>query len=142
MGTLRIPVRASIAHGISPGKRVLVIEHETTDRERFCSILRQHGFLVNDCESPAQGEELLANEDFDFVLVDQGSHAFEGRAVLERVLQLNRHLPTVVLTRCVDMKCYLEAMQMGAIDYLEKPVSDNDILKVVENHIQPRHLVA
>jgi len=142
MGSLRIPLPASITHGISLGKKVLVIEDEATDRERFSSILRQHGFLVNECESPAQGAKLLAKESYDFVLVEQGSHAFEGRTVLERVLELDRHLPTVVLTRCVDMECYLEAMQMGAIDYLEKPVSDEDILKVVENHIQPPHLAA
>ena len=142
MASRRISHPESIAHGVPLGKKVLVIENEAIDRERFSAILRQHGFLVNECESPAQGAKLLANESYDFVLVEQGSHAFEGRAVLERVLELNRHLPTVVLTRNADMECYLEAMQMGAIDYLEKPISDEDILKVVESHIQPPHLAA
>ena len=142
MASPRTPLPATLVPGTYAGKKVLVVEDEPSDREHFSSILRQHGFIVNECESPAQGAKLLATEKYDFILVEQGSRAFEGRAVLERVLELNRHLPTVVLTRCVDMKCYLEAMQMGAIDYLEKPISDEDILKAVESHIQPPHLAA
>ena len=142
MASPRLPHPAYLAPGIPLGKKVLVIEKEAKDREHFSSILRQHGFVVNECDSPAQGVSLVGEEKYDFILVEQGSHAFEGRAVLERVLELDRHLPTVVLTRCVDMDCYLEAMQMGAIDYLEKPISDEDILKVVETHLQLPHLAA
>jgi FixJ family two-component response regulator len=38
-------------------------------------------------------------------------------------LQMDRHRAVLVVTRCVDMSCYLEAMQMGAVDYLEKPLA-------------------
>ena len=124
------------------GKKILVIEDETKDREHYSSVLSEHGFDVRTCESPAQGATLVGKEKYDFVLVEQGSHAFEGRTVLERVLEIDRCLPTVVLTRCVDMGCYLEAMQMGAIDYLEKPISDHDILRIIETHMRPPSLVA
>jgi len=124
------------------GKKILVIEDETKDREHYLSVLREHGFDVRTCESPAQGATLVEKEKYDFVLVEQGSRAFEGRTVLERVLEVDRCLPTVVLTRCVDMGCYLEAMQMGAIDYLEKPISDHDILRIIETHMRPPFLAA
>jgi two-component system, NtrC family, response regulator HydG len=124
------------------GKKVLVIEDETRDREHYASILREHGFDVYACESALQGATLVEKDKYDFILVEQGSHAFEGRTVLERVLEIDRCLPTVVITRCVDMDCYLEAMQMGATDYVEKPVSDNEILRIIETHMRPAHLAA
>jgi DNA-binding NtrC family response regulator len=127
---------------IAAGKKILVIEDETKDREHYSSVLSEHGFDVRTCESADQGATLVEEEKYDFVLVEQGSHAFEGRTVLERVLEIDRCLPTVVLTRCVDMDCYLEAMQMGAIDYLEKPISDHDILRIIETHMRPPSLVA
>ena len=48
----------------------------------------------------------------------------------------------MVLTRCVDMQCYLEAMQMGAVDYLEKPLSDAEIVHLVETHLRSQLPVA
>src|SRR5262245_49668588 len=123
--------------GIHVIKRILVVEDEQRDLEHFASVFREHGFDVSSCKSAAQGERLLERNKYDFVLVEQGSPAFEGRAVLERVQEIDRRLPTVVLTRSVDMDCYLEAMQMGAVDYLEKPVSDDEILRVVETHLRP-----
>ena len=59
--------------------------------------------------------------DFDFVIVSQGSPAFETHPLVELTLARNRHTPVVVLARCLEMNCYLEAMQLGAADYLEKP---------------------
>ncbi len=127
---------------VAAGKKILVIEDETKDREHYSSVLSEHGFDVRTCASPAQGATLVGKEKYDFVLVEQGSRAFEGRTVLERVLEIDRCLPTVVLTRCVDMNCYLEAMQMGATDYVEKPVSDDDILRIIETHMRPPFLAA
>ncbi|MBI4166451.1 MAG: response regulator [Acidobacteria bacterium] len=124
------------------GKKILVVEDEQRDLEQLSRVLREHGFDVNACESLTQGATLVENGNYDFILVEQGSHAFEGRAVLERVLAVDRRLPTVVLTRCLDMDCYLEAMQMGAIDYIEKPMSDDDILRVVQTHLRPPSLAA
>ncbi len=130
--------RAALPLKFQGGRRVLVIEDERRDREYLCSVLRKHGYEVSACESVAEGTRLLETGHYDFVLVEQGSRAFEGRAVLERVLAIDRRLPTVVLTRCADMQCYLEAMQMGAVDYLEKPLSDAEIVHLVETHVRSR----
>jgi hypothetical protein len=48
-------------------------------------------------------------EDFDFAIVGQGSASFEGRCVLERAAEMHRNTPIVVLARCLDIHCYLEA---------------------------------
>jgi len=45
----------------------------------------------------------------------------------------------LVLTRCLEMKCYLEAMQLGAADYLEKPLTPMEFERVVKAHCQSRH---
>ena len=131
--------RAAFRPAFQRARKVLVIEEDPRDRDRFSRVLRKHGFDVKACDSITEGVRLLEEGHFDFILVEQGSKAFEGRQVLERVLAIDRRLPTVVLTRCVDMQCYLEAMQMGAVDYLEKPLlSEIDIVRVVETHLRPQ----
>ena len=116
-------------------KKVLLVDEEAGDLRILRLILEGQGFEVFTCISFEAGILCLEAEPFDFVVVSQGSHAFEGRTVLDRAMQLDRRRPVLVLTRCIDMHCYLEAMQMGAIDYLEKPVPPADLLRFVHAHM-------
>jgi DNA-binding NtrC family response regulator len=76
----------------------------------------------------------LGSEVFDFVMVSQGSRNFEGRCVVERATEIDRRVPVLVVARCLDMGCYLEAMQLGAVDYLAEPVTVSEIRRVLRNH--------
>ena len=116
-------------------KKVLVVDDEAGDLKVIRLTLEGQGFDVFTCTSYEAGLQCLDSEHFDFVLVSQGSEAFEGRPVLDRAMQLDRRRPVLVLTRCISMPCYLEAMQMGALDYLEKPVPPMDLLRFVRAHI-------
>jgi FixJ family two-component response regulator len=76
-------------------------------------------------------------EEFDFAIVGQGSASFEGRCVLERAEEVHRNIPIVVVARCLDIHCYLEAMDLGAVDYLERPEPD-DLGWVLETQLLRR----
>ncbi len=118
--------------------KILLVDEDREDRDNYLLLLRSRGFEVRACPSYAQAAKFLEYEDFDFIIVDQGSPAFEGHYVVQRALQLGRRKPVLVLTRYHDMNCYCEAMQLGALDYLEKPLSGADIIGVVERHIPLR----
>ena len=119
-------------------RRVLLVDEDARDLQYYGAVLQEEGYEVRACESYAQGAECLDKETYDFVVVSQGSRAFEGRFLLEQVMTVDRRLPVLVLTRCVDMDCYMEAMQLGAVDYLEKPLPPAEIVRIVETHLRPR----
>ena len=121
----------------TPLPKVLLVDEEEGDLRMIRLILEGQELDVFTCKSYAAGIQCLERETFDFVVVSQGTQAFEGRAVVDRALQLNRHRPVLVVTRCMTMNCYLEAMQMGAIDYVEKPVPPLDFLRFVQAHASP-----
>jgi len=89
---------------------------------------------VRACRCFEEGVGRLASEVFDMVMVSQGSRSFEGKCVLERALQVNRRLPVFVLAHCPDMPCYLEAMQLGAADYLVEPVTLSQVEQALKQH--------
>jgi DNA-binding NtrC family response regulator len=62
--------------------------------------------------------------------------------VLERAVEIDRHLPVLVTARCPSKKCYLDAMQLGAVDYLEEPVPPETLVWVIETHLRPRSIAA
>jgi DNA-binding NtrC family response regulator len=76
----------------------------------------------------------LDSNGFDLIIVSQGSRDFEGRCVLERATEIDRRLPVLVIARCLDMHCYLEAIQLGAVDYLAEPVPAAELGRLVANH--------
>jgi len=116
--------------------KVLLVDDDAGDLRLYRLTLEGQGFEVVACTSFEAGVHCLESETFDFILVGQGSVAFEGRTVLDRAMQADRYRPVLVVTRCTDMRCYLEAMQMGAVDYLEKPLPPTDLLRFVETHVR------
>jgi DNA-binding NtrC family response regulator len=89
------------------------------------------------CGSYEEGASRVEMEDFDFAIVGQGSACFEGRCVLERAAGMHRNIPIVVVARCLDIHCYMEAMDLGAVDYLERPEPD-DLGWVLETQLLRR----
>jgi DNA-binding NtrC family response regulator len=130
--------RVTAGHQLFRKRRVLLVDEDFRDLQYYCAILEQEGYEVEACGSYTEGAQRLQSGRFDFVIICQGSCAFEGRALLEQVMMIDRHTPVLVLTRSVDMNCYLEAMQLGAVDYLEKPLPAAEILRIVEIHLRPR----
>ena len=117
--------------------RFLLVDEDHNDLEYCRALLEKQGYSVLASDSYEGAARRLEDESFDFILVGQGTSAFEGRCVLEQALDLDRRRPVIVLTRCLDMDCYLEAMQLGAADYLEKPVSPAEMARVVSTHGRP-----
>ena len=113
---------------------VLLILEESQDLEIYGSFLRDRGYETLTCTSPNEGIKSLETESVSLVIVSQGTPAFEGRQVLERSLQLHPKVPVLVVARVLDMHCYLEAMDLGAIDYLERP-EPRDLVWVVDTQM-------
>ncbi|HET7101205.1 MAG TPA: response regulator [Terriglobia bacterium] len=122
--------------------RVLLVDEDARDRDHYRRILHDCGFEVKACADFAEGAALLATTKFDCAVVSQGGSDFEGRLVLERSVARDRNRPVVILSRYHDVTCYLEAMQLGAVDYLEKPLSAVEIVRAVTTHLQPAHAAA
>jgi DNA-binding response OmpR family regulator len=120
------------------GVKVLLVVDEPESLNDARSVLRAQGHKVVASTSYKRGLDLLGHETFDLVAVSQGGAAFEGRGVVMRALEADRSVPVLVLTRAPDMKSYLEAMQLGAVDYLEMPVSPAELARVLRTHVRQR----
>ncbi len=79
----------------------------------------------------------LKTECFDFIVVDQGSRSFEGRCILERAIELDERGRVLVVTRQLDLPCYVTAMRLGAIGYVEDPVAVPEIVRIITTSLRP-----
>jgi len=117
----------------SAGGAVLLVDDDPEQLEWVGKVIQGMGFSIQACNSYAEGLRQLVSGAFDIVVVGQGSRNFEGRCVLEGATEFNRQLPVVVVARHLEMGCYLEAMQLGAVDYLAGPFVGTEIARVMRN---------
>lgn len=118
--------------------RTLLVDTDPVDLAACADILESQGHEVVKCGSYAEGVQRLRTGKFDLAIIEQGGADFEARVVLEQLSALSPRIPTLVLARFLDMRCYLNAMGLGADDYLEKPVSSYDLRRAIEAHVAPR----
>ena len=113
---------------------LLLILEEAHDLNAYGTFLRERGYETLMCNSPRDGLNSLERESVSMVIVGQDTRAFEGRQVLERSMKLHPEVPVLVVARVLDMHYYLEAMELGAADYLERP-EPSDLAWVVDTQI-------
>ena len=111
---------------------VLLVDDNIEDLYYHFDVLLGQGHKVSSCCNYGQAADLLEIRKYDLAFVNQGSRAFEGKVVLERANAIPNRVPVIVLARCSDMDCYLEAMRLGAVDYFQKPVPPALMRNLVE----------
>ncbi len=119
-----------------PKVKVLVVHEDSALLVYYRHVLEGLGLDVLTANTYAAGLACLDQETFGFVVVSEGSRAFEGRRILERALEGARSTPVLLVTRCHDLSKYLDAMQLGAVDYLEEPIRVAEMERVVTTHLR------
>jgi DNA-binding NtrC family response regulator len=116
-------------------RKVLIFDEEIEGLTQLAKPFEAQGFEVHKCMSVETAKRCVEREEFDFALVDQGSLAFEGLRVIRHLVRYNLRTPFVVVARCKDLLCYQQALALGAVDYLEKPVPTAEMDRIIHNYL-------
>lgn len=116
-------------------RKVLVFDQDGTDLARHSEPFEAHGFEVHKCMTVETAMRCVEREDLDFALLDQGSPDFEGSRVIRHLVRYNLLTPFIVVARCKDTGCHRRALALGAIDYLEKPISTANLDRIIEKYL-------
>ena len=126
-----------------PGARILIVEDDRDSAEFFITLMRREGFQPDLC---ASGEEALArlakDNDYDLVLLDlllPGISGWEVLSSLKGHAKL-RYVPVVVLSALNDRASAIKSLDLGAEDYLTKPVDVENMLSRVRVMLRIRGL--
>ena len=122
------------AEALNDTRKVLIFDKDVEDLARHAEPFEAHGFEVYKCMSIETVMRCVEREEFDFALVDQVSPAFEGLQVIRHLVRYNLHTPFVVVARHKDTLCYRQALALGAMDYLEKPVPNAEMNWLIDHY--------
>lgn len=107
--------------------RVLIVDDEPMIRQLLTDVLGDEGYVVETVPSGEDAVLKLRDTRFDYIITDLMMPGMSGLQVLETVKQLDPETEVVVMTGYASLNTAVEAMKLGAADYLNKPVNIDDI---------------
>ncbi|HDZ26409.1 MAG TPA: sigma-54-dependent Fis family transcriptional regulator [Candidatus Aminicenantes bacterium] len=122
-------------------EKILVIDDEPDIGWLFSKILSEEGYKVLISLNGEEGISKIKKEKPDLVFLDLKLPGMDGMEILQEIRTFNKDLLVIVLTAYETVKTAVEAMKLGAVDYLSKPVNIDRIKTTIKNAIRTQTLI-
>jgi DNA-binding NtrC family response regulator len=113
--------------------KILIIEDEKLIREALSTILKHVGYEVEAVESVESAEQYELTH-FHLILSDVRLPGAPGTTIIQRAAPV----PVIIMTSYADVESAVEAMRMGAVDYISKPFNHDEMLLVIQRVLRER----
>jgi len=111
---------------------VLVVDDEDNFRESLRDRLRFRGYAVETASTGEEGLKMLDQRDFDVVVLDLRMPGMDGLECLKQMKATKPMMEVVLLTGHGTVNSGVEGLQLGAFDYLLKPVPLDELLEKID----------
>ena len=101
---------------------ILVVDDDDAHRGMLRTMLRSWGYAVEEATDGDEAVPLVREKSFDAVLTDVRMARMDGIHALKNILEYNPALPVVLMTAYSSVETAVEALRLGAYDYLVKPL--------------------
>ncbi len=120
--------------------KILVVDDESLMREFIAESLVSNGYEVDTAENGSKALELLNGETYDLVLTDLKMPRITGMDVLKKAIEKSPDTKVVIMTAYGTVDNAVEAMKIGAFDYISKPFGVDEVLLLVRRALEFRNL--
>ena len=124
----------------TPPARILVVDDEPAQMKALCDTLRDRGLQANGFTSANAALAELATRQFDLVLSDLMMPEMDGITLLKKALEKDPNLVAIIMTGEGTISTAVEAMKVGAFDYILKPFRLSVVLPVLTRALAVRRL--
>ena len=130
-----------VDQGWTTPPRVLTVDDEAVVCESIRRVLTEEGYVVETSTSPVAALEMLRQTHFDLLLLDIKMPEMSGIEVLRAAREIDPDLEVIIVTGYATIDTAVEAIKLGAFDYLEKPVSPPALVVATVRALERRQLV-
>lgn len=120
--------------------RILVVDDEESIREFLEIMLKKDGFEVSLAEDGAQAKEMITKKSFDMIISDLQMPNMNGLELLKYVKETSHDTVFMMITAFGTTETAVEAMKIGAYDYITKPFKIDEVRLNINNALRSRNL--
>lgn len=120
--------------------KILVIDDEASIRASLQGILEDEGYQVKTTDSGRDGLDLLRKHNFDLILLDIWLPEMDGMEVLQKIKTMEENPQVVMISGHGTIETAVRATKLGAYDFLEKPLSLENVVVTIRNALKQKKL--
>ncbi len=124
----------------SQDDRILVVDDDPEMGQWLTEILHKEGFSVASLTDSLEASQLLRREDFDLLITDLKMKGLKGLDLLAETQKVAPRTPVIIITAFGTIESAIQAMKMGAYDYITKPFRTEEIGLTVKKALENRRL--
>ena len=158
-GPAKIPIRSDSFSRIPPGTeesifilmpmenanargQILIVDDGPMICQSCKEILEYEGYLVDMASSGEEGLKKVSEKKFDLILLDIAMPDISGLTLLKRMKAEQKSTPVVMVTAYSTVEAAVEAMKLGARDFVQKPFTPEELSRVVRSVIVEKGVMA
>lgn len=120
---------------------ILIIDDEQSIRRSLSEILSYEKYTTTTAENAIEGLKLIAANDYDAILCDIKMPKMDGIEALAKMQETKPDIPVIMLSGHGNIDTAVEAIKLGAFDFIEKPVDLNRLLITLKNALDKTNLI-
>ena len=120
--------------------QLMIVDDEANTLASLSRAFRLAGHEATVCDNAAKALELAKSRDFDLILSDVVMPGRDGLSLLEDLKNAGVTTPVVMMSGQAHIEMAVRATRLGALDFLEKPISTEKLLLTVENALKLKRL--
>ena len=118
-------------------KSILIVEDDITYGMMLKTWLGKKGFQVSSVSSISRAQKHIEAETVDLILSDLRLPDRDGIDLLKWLGEHSLHIPLIIMTGYADIQSAVQAIKLGACDYIAKPVNPDELLKKMDEALKP-----
>ncbi len=122
--------------------RLLLVEDNHPLADVICRALQQVGYVIDWAQNKREADNWLTGQNYDVVLLDLGLPDADGGEVLRRLRASGKHVPVLVLSAREAVDERVRLLDLGADDYVVKPIALNELEARIRSLIRRSHGIA
>jgi DNA-binding NtrC family response regulator len=122
------------------GKKILIVDDEMSVRNSLREWFLEDGFAVETAEDGNAALQRMHGGPYDIVIIDLKMPGMDGITLERRIREIDKDAAIIILTAFASVETAVEALKLGAFDYVTKPVDPDELSNTVRNALKQRQL--
>ncbi|MBI5403649.1 MAG: sigma-54-dependent Fis family transcriptional regulator [Ignavibacteriae bacterium] len=122
-------------------KRIIIVDDESSSRAILKKIISDAGYSVTLASGGEEALKKISASRFDVMLTDLNMPLMNGIELTEKVLQIEPDMIVILITAYGSIRTAVEAIRLGAFDFLSKPVNKDELLLIISRGIEKATLL-